>query len=123
MLDLVNAFACSVMMLLLYPIAIVMHHAGYWPHRLALIAIGLIMALQTVAPAYGDFLPDANVLQVVFNLVLAVVVVLSRREIMVIVRLTVGMPPEDPDSTSHPMRRVSDIPAEMLSRVSGRGKP
>lgn len=121
MLDLLNSMTCTMLMVMLYPVAVVMHHAGYWPHRLALIFTAIVMGLQALAPVFGDFLPDPNSLQVVFNFVLAAIVLLSRREIMVIVRLTVGMPPEDSDV--HPMRRVSDIPPEMLARVNGRGKP
>lgn len=117
MLDLVNALTCGMLMLLLYPVAIVMNHAGHWPQRLALIFASVVMGLQAVAPVF-EWLPSANSLQVVFNVVMAFGILVSRREIMMLVRLTVGAPPDE-RSACHPKRRMSDLSEEMMGRANG----
>lgn len=122
MLDLINSLVCACLMAMLAPVAIVFNHSGHWPQRFALAFSAVIMGLQVVAPVFGDFLPDANGLQVTFNLVLAAVVLFSRREIMAVVRITVGAPPSH--APRHPLRRATDAPEEALQHVrGGRGTP
>ncbi len=118
MLELVNALTCGMLMLLLYPVAVVMNNAGHWPQRLALIFAAIVMGLQAVAPAFSSWLPSANPLQVVFNVVMAFGALVSRREIMMLVRLTVGAPP-DAAAACHPHRRASDLSEKMMSHVNG----
>jgi hypothetical protein len=117
MLDLLNAAACLVLLVLMAPIAKAMHHSHYWGQRTAFTIFVVVLGLQVAGPIY-DWLPEANYLQTIFNLIGVAVVISARQQIMKIVRLTVGAPIVE----GHPLRRASDIEdGSQLARVRGRG--
>jgi hypothetical protein len=121
MLETLNATVCVILMVLLAPVAITMNHAGHWPQRLAFIVVALIFSLQVVQPLFTEWLAAPTWLQTAFNVVVMLVVLSARREIMAVVRLSVGKRP--PEMEGHPLRRADDMPADFLSQVHGRGNP
>lgn len=118
MVEVLNAVVCLLLMFLLAPVSVVMRNDGYWPQRAAFTAVAFILALQVAGPIFDDWLPAASGLQAAFNVVLLMVVINARREIMAMVRMTLGRHPMD----SGERRRAADISSEMLHRVHGRGK-
>ncbi len=120
MLDVVNALCCVLLMALLSPVAVAMHHTGYKTQRMAFIAVTVILTLEVVAPVFDTWLPAANLLQTIFNVTAMAIALLARREIMAVVRLSIGKPPYE--VKTHPLRRVQDMPAEFLDQIHGRGK-
>ena len=120
MLDYTNAFACLALLVLLAPVAKSFYHSHYFGQRIAFAVVVIVLGLQIAAPLFDfDGLPEANFLQVVFNLVMLIVVLASRREIMKLVRESVVAPIAE----GHPLRRATDIEdASQLAGVRGRGR-
>lgn len=116
MLEWVNAAACFVLICLTVPIARVMNPDGHWPQRLTLLFVLVLLALQVVQPVSRDWVADPSRIQMLFNVVLMVIVLSARREIMALVRLSVGKPA---DETPHVYRRASDITAAQMSQIQG----
>lgn len=117
MLEFMNAAACAVLLFLTFPVAVAMHHSGYWPQRLAFVAVVVLLGLQVVAPVYS-WLPEPNWMQAVFNLILLSVVICARSQIMALVRITVG---EAASKSTHSLRRAEDLSMAQYSRVHGKG--
>lgn len=118
MLDWINALACFVLMLLTAPIAVVMRNDGNWPHRLTLAFVLVLFGLQAVQPISSEWISEPTRIQMLFNVVLLCVVISARSELMALVRLTVGKPPE---AAQNKHRRVSDITAAQMAQVHGKG--
>jgi hypothetical protein len=123
MLDWLNGIACLVLMGLMAPIAKTFNHHRYWGQRIAFTAIVILLGLQVAAPIFEYwFLPEANYLQTLFNLIAIGVVLTAKKEIMQAVRSSVGTP-LGPESW---IRRASDkSPRDMdnrhLAGIRGRG--
>jgi len=115
MLDVMNAIACAIMLMLTLPIAVVMSHRGFWLERIVFSCIVLELAVETVGP-FSDFVPPANWLQTISNLVVLCIALLWRREAMMIVRWRVGPVEEE---QNHPTRRASDLSMHNASHASG----
>jgi len=116
-LDYMNAMACAVLLVLVWPVANAMHNRGFWLQRIGLWLIAFSLGLQVCAPFF-DFIPDATPLGSVFMTILAVVAVRHRHQVMAVVRLAVG---EIAADSEHPMRRVEDLQTSQLMAVRGRG--
>lgn len=118
MLDLINSLACLVLLVLMAPVAKTMHHSHYWGQRIAFTIFVVVLGLQVAGPIY-DWLPEANYLQTLFNLIAVAVVISARTEIMKFVRLTIGTAVV----AGHPTRRATDIEdSGQLAGVRGRGR-
>ncbi len=116
MLETLNTIACAALLVLTFPVAVAMNNSGHWPQRVTLGMVVVMLGLQVVSPFY-EWLPPPNAIQAIFNVLLSLVVFSARAEIMALVRVTVGKPPE----VTHQLRRAQDISEAQLSRAHGKG--
>ncbi len=114
MLDALNCMACGVLLFLTFPVAAAMNHSGYWAQRITLWFVVIILGAEVIAP-FSEIVPNATWTQAVFNLLLMLVVLSARRQIMALVRATVG---EEAFAATQP----AEIRESLLHHVHGRGK-
>ncbi len=122
MLDWINALACLVLLVLMAPIAKTFNHSRYWAQRIAFAVFVVVLVLEVAAALYDGWLPKANYLQTLFNLISVAIAIKARHQIMNVVRRSVGT---EVASTGYPLTRAADrakdIPESQLANVRGRG--
>lgn len=117
--DWMNALACAILLVMIWPVARAMHNRGFWAQRLGLWALAVSLGLQVCSPFFDDgFIPDATPLGAVFMAILAIVAIRHRYQVMAVVRLAVGEAAAD---SEHPLRRAEDLSESGLMAAHGRG--